>query len=117
MAKPSDETTKKPTAGSKAKSGTQADKARSGDPRKRAEAAGVVAKKEAKERHKQKAQKIGNPSWFVPVMVGLMVIGLLWVVTYYITEYTYPVESIGRWNLGVGFALMMSGFMMTTRWK
>ena len=26
-----------------------------------------------------------NPRWFVPVMLGLMVVGLLWVVTYYIS--------------------------------
>lgn len=58
-----------------------------------------------------------NPPWFVPVMVGLMVVGLLWVVTYYITQEQFPVPALGRWNLGVGFALMMAGFMMTTRWR
>ena len=29
----------------------------------------------------------------------------------------YPVPQIGRWNLGAGFALMMAGFLMTTRWR
>ena len=59
----------------------------------------------------------GNPSWYAPVMVGLMVIGLLWVVTYYITSQRFPVESLGAWNLGVGFGLMVVGFGMTTRWR
>ena len=90
---------------------------RSGDPRKRAKVDAEVAAAEAKQRHKAKAQKIGNPTWFVPVMLSLMVIGLVWVVTFYITREQYPLPSLGRWNLGVGFAFILSGFAMTTRWK
>lgn len=58
-----------------------------------------------------------NPTWFVPVMVGLMVIGLLWVVTYYLTAGQYPVTAWHNWNLAIGFAFMISGFLMTTRWR
>ena len=59
-----------------------------------------------------------NPRWYAPVMVTLMVLGLLWVATYYISGvHQYPVPQIGRWNLGAGFALMMAGFLMTTRWR
>ena len=59
-----------------------------------------------------------NPRWFVPLMLGLMVVGLLWVVTYYISGVNqYPIPALGRWNLGVGFGLMLSGFLMTTRWR
>ncbi len=59
-----------------------------------------------------------NPRWFVPVMLGLMVVGLLWVVTFYISGANqYPIPALGRWNLGVGFGLMLSGFLMTTRWR
>ncbi|KRE42819.1 cell division protein CrgA [Knoellia sp. Soil729] len=59
-----------------------------------------------------------NPPWFVPVMIGLMLIGLVWVVTYYISgAHEYPVPAIGRWNLGAGFGFMMAGFLMTTRWR
>jgi len=50
-------------------------------------------------------------------MVALMVVGLLWVVTFYITQERFPIPSLGRWNLGIGFALMMAGFGMTTRWR
>jgi hypothetical protein len=64
----------------------------------------------------QKA-KVGNPVWFVPVMLGLMLLGLVWVVTFYITGQEYPVPQLGRWNLAVGFGLMMTGFAMTTRWR
>lgn len=58
-----------------------------------------------------------NPPWFVPLMVGLMVAGLLWTVTFYITNQRFPVPSLGQWNLGVGFGLMLAGFVMTTRWR
>ena len=59
-----------------------------------------------------------NPRWFVPLMLGLMIVGLLWVVTYYISGvHQFPIPAIGRWNLAVGFGLMLSGFLMTTRWR
>lgn len=58
-----------------------------------------------------------NPTWWVPVMVGLMVVGLVWVVTFYISREQFPVPALGRWNLGIGFALMLAGFGMTTRWR
>lgn len=58
-----------------------------------------------------------SPHWWAPVMVTLMLIGLAWVVVFYITSERFPVPALGRWNLGVGFAFMMAGFMMTTRWK
>lgn len=65
----------------------------------------------------QKAQG-PNPRWYAPVMIALMVLGLAWVVTYYISGiHQFPVPALGRWNLGVGFGLMLSGFLMTTRWR
>lgn len=119
MAKSADDA--KDTTGTKAESTpaktSRSGAERSGDPRKRAAAQAETDKVEAKARHKVKAQRIGNPSWFVPLMLALMLIGLVWVVTFYITQEQYPVESLGRWNLGIGFAFILSGFAMTTRWK
>lgn len=60
---------------------------------------------------------VPNPVWFVPVMLGLMIIGLLWVVVFYITNEQWPLAALGKWNLGVGFALMLAGFAMTTNWR
>jgi len=60
---------------------------------------------------------MSNPPWFAPVMLGLMVVGLLWVVTFYVTAGDYPIPNLGYWNLGIGFGLMISGFMMTMRWR
>ena len=58
-----------------------------------------------------------NPRWYAPLMVGLMVLGLIWIVVFYITQQQYPVPGIGLGNLGIGFAIAMVGFLMTTRWR
>jgi hypothetical protein len=58
-----------------------------------------------------------NPRWYAPVMVGLLLLGLAWIVVYYLTEMRYPVPDIKYWNLGIGFGIMMAGFGMATRWK
>ena len=62
-------------------------------------------------------KNLTNPPWFVPVMLGLMIVGLLWVVTFYVMETKYPIPGIGYKNLVIGFGLMISGFLMTTRWR
>ena len=61
----------------------------------------------------------GNPAWFVPVVLGLMIVGLAWVVVFYLTsgKSDLPIPPIGRWNLAIGFGLMIAGFGMLTRWK
>jgi len=60
-----------------------------------------------------------NPPWFMPVMLGLMGLGLLWIVIFYITAGTVglPIPGIGNWNLAIGFAFIIAGFAMTTKWK
>lgn len=59
----------------------------------------------------------GNPSWYVPVMLGLMIIGLLWVVVHYLTQGEFPVKAWGNWNLVAGFGFIIAGFLMTTNWR
>lgn len=63
-----------------------------------------------------KAAPVTNPAWLVPVMVGLMVVGLLWIVATYMFQSAYPVPGIGQWNLAIGFVLIIGGFSLTTRW-
>ncbi|NCT91448.1 cell division protein CrgA [Cellulomonas sp. APG4] len=63
-----------------------------------------------------KAEK-GNPPWLVPTMVGLMLLGLAWVVVTYITQTAWPIPNIGNYNLLIGFALIIAGFGLTTRWR
>ncbi|MEJ5914597.1 cell division protein CrgA [Pseudokineococcus sp. 1T1Z-3] len=58
-----------------------------------------------------------NPTWWVPVMVGLMLLGLVWIVVWYVSENQLPVPGIGSWNLVAGFGIILAGFLMTTRWR
>lgn len=58
-----------------------------------------------------------NGRFFLPTMVGLLVLGLVWIVVFYITETRYPVPDIGNWNLMIGFGILLTGFGMTTRWR
>lgn len=58
-----------------------------------------------------------NPPWFVPVMVALMVIGLVWIVVTYLSGFDYPVPGLRSWNLAIGAAFIVAGFGMTTRWR
>ena len=59
----------------------------------------------------------GTPRWWAPVMVTLMVLGLLWIVTAYITQLQWPIGALGPWNIAAGFGLALVGFAMTTRWR
>ena len=58
-----------------------------------------------------------NPSWFLPVLIGLLVVGLIWLVTFYITQGAFPVEAWGNWNILIGFAFFVAGLIMSTRWR
>ncbi len=50
-------------------------------------------------------------------MIACFVVGLLWVVVYYVTQTDYPIEGIGLWNMAIGFGLIIVGFALSTRWK
>jgi len=61
--------------------------------------------------------RVGSPPWLVPVMVAFFLLGLAWLVTWYITQQEYPIEAFGAWNMGVGFGFVLIGFALATRWK
>ena len=66
---------------------------------------------------KTRASSLVSPRWLVPTMCACMVLGLLWVVVYYVTQTEYPIESLGNWNMAIGFGLIAIGFGLATRWK
>jgi hypothetical protein len=71
---------------------------------------------------KANKSKEGNPAWFLPVTLTFLVVGLVWIMVYYISQTLYPLGSgtpinLGAGNIIVGFGLMMVGFGLLTRWK
>lgn len=58
-----------------------------------------------------------NAVWFKPVMFGFMLLGLIWIIVFYISQNTLPIRELGPWNILVGFGIMFIGFLMTTRWR
>ncbi|MDJ0355756.1 cell division protein CrgA [Paenarthrobacter sp. PH39-S1] len=68
---------------------------------------------------KQPAAKANMPNavWFKPVMFGLMLIGLFWIIVFYISNGAFPLPNIGNGNILIGFAIAIAGFLMTTRWR
>ena len=58
-----------------------------------------------------------NPVWFKPIMIGLMLVGLVWVLVFYLSGMQFPIPGIGPWNLVIGFGIAFVGFLMTTRWR
>ncbi len=58
-----------------------------------------------------------NPVWFKPIMIGLMLLGLAWVLVFYLSGMAFPIPDIGAWNLVIGFGIAFVGFLMTTRWR
>ncbi|MEY4457507.1 MAG: hypothetical protein RL431_132 [Actinomycetota bacterium] len=61
-------------------------------------------------------QHVTNPAWFKPVMFGFMLVGLAWIITYYVSQAQLPIAPLAQWNILIGFGLMFVGFVMTTRW-
>jgi hypothetical protein len=51
-------------------------------------------------------------------MIALLLIGLTWVVLYYVAASTIGfISTLGAWNIAIGFGFMFAGLMVATRWK
>ncbi|MFM8752442.1 MAG: cell division protein CrgA [Actinomycetota bacterium] len=61
--------------------------------------------------------ELESPRWLAPTMVGSFLIGLFWIVIFYISQTRYPIPNIGAWNMVVGFAFIGVGFSLATRWR
>ncbi|MFE0641603.1 cell division protein CrgA [Streptomyces sp. NPDC058877] len=61
--------------------------------------------------------KLTSRSWVAPVMLALFAIGLVWIVVFYVTDGSMPIESIRNWNIVVGFGFIAAGFGVSTQWK
>ena len=61
-------------------------------------------------------RKVSAP-WVGPTIVVCLVVGLAWIVTYYLSNGSIPgISSLGAWNLVVGFVFVVGGLGLATRW-
>ena len=44
-------------------------------------------------------------------------IGLAWIVVFYVTDGSLPIDSLDNWNIVVGFGFIAAGFGVSTQWK
>ncbi len=55
---------------------------------------------------------------YIGIMLGFMVLGLIWLVGYYLWgSDIHFLSALGSWNFLIGFALMIVGLLMTMRWR
>lgn len=67
-----------------------------------------------------RAQSYSEPSSpvYVAIMLGLMLIGLAWLLVYYLAqEHIAFLGNLGAWNFLIGFGFMIAGLLMTMRWR
>jgi hypothetical protein len=64
------------------------------------------------------AKRKVSPPCVGPTIVVLLVVGLAWIAAYYISQNAIPgLSAIGNWNLVVGFAFIIAGVTLSTRWR
>jgi cell division protein CrgA len=58
-----------------------------------------------------------SPRWYPIVLAAILLIGLAWIVVYYLAGSSVPVmQDLGAWNFAVGFGFMIIGLGMAVRW-
>ncbi|GAY13991.1 cell division protein CrgA [Mycobacterium sp. shizuoka-1] len=62
--------------------------------------------------------------WFVVLFISLMLIGLAWLLVFQLAASGLDVPSVlqwmanlGPWNYGIAFAFMITGLLLTMRWR
>lgn len=67
----------------------------------------------------RKIARLGSPRWLAPLMVACFVIGLLYIVVFYIAGQQIPVmkDLANIVNVGIGFGFIIVGFFLSTMWQ
>jgi hypothetical protein len=63
------------------------------------------------------AKKRVSPPWVAPLMLACFLIGIVWLVLFYVTGGSLPVKSLTNWNLLIGFGFIIAGFGISTQWR
>ncbi len=64
------------------------------------------------------ARRKASPPWLAPAMVACLVVGLVWIALYYISDGAIPgMSALSYWNMVIGFVLIIAGVVLATRWR
>ena len=63
------------------------------------------------------AAKKPSPIWLPVTAVALIVLGIGWLVVFYLSAGSYPFREWGYWNLAVGFGGMVSALILLSKWR
>lgn len=63
-----------------------------------------------------------SPTWYPVVMASVLLLGLAYMVVYYLTSsgqspHVPIMASLGAWNFAIGFGVMLLGLVMAVRWR
>ena len=58
-----------------------------------------------------------SPGWYPIVMAVVLVIGLAYLVVYYLAPDLQFMKDLGSWNFAVGFGILLVGLIMAVRWR
>jgi hypothetical protein len=66
-----------------------------------------------------KPVRFESPRWLVPTMITFFIVGLLYIVAFYIAGPDIPLmrDLAPLANIGVGFGFLAVGFALSTRWR
>jgi Cell division protein CrgA len=59
-----------------------------------------------------------SPPWYPVVMAAFLLIGLAYIVVYYMAAESIPfMNSLGSWNVAIGFGFLIIGLGLAVRWR
>lgn len=67
----------------------------------------------------RKVARLGSPRWLAPLMVACFIIGLIYIVVFYIAGTRIPImqDLSNLVNIGIGFGFIIVGFFLSTKWQ
>lgn len=67
---------------------------------------------------KRRVAAPGARRWVPPTFITVGLLGVLWLVVYYIAGHLIPfMTMLGGWNVIIGMACMAASFALATMWK
>ena len=66
----------------------------------------------------KKVKAPGSRRWVPPTFITVGLLGVLWLITYYVAgQYIPGMSDLGNWNILIGMGGMAAAFGIATLWK